>query len=265
MDDGRARRRRARGAPGGRRCARSSSTSIPEYQNPTGRTLPLERRARARRAVPAPRRADLRGRRLPRAGLRRHVAAVAVVARRRTSCCRPGRSRRGSSPACGSAGPPARRRSSPQLAAAKQNTDQCAGGARAAAGRGVRPRRRLRAPPPARRARCTRRTGRRCRRRCARTCPTAVAWTEPAGGFLTWLELPERARRARPAPAAASRPAWPTSRARRSTSATAAPTTLRLSFSAPDRGRARDAVERLACVVGAALEQAEAGSPARPV
>ena len=102
--------------------------TIPEYQNPTGRTLPLERR---RELVELCRRhgvlifEDVAYRELAFDG---DVAAVAVVARARRRRCRRGRSRRASSRACGSAGRPGPPDVVAAARAAKQNTDQCAGG-----------------------------------------------------------------------------------------------------------------------------------------
>ena len=144
----------------------------------------------ARRAVPPPRRADLRGRRLPRAGLRRRARCRRCGRSRPTSSSRPARSRRSSSRACGSAGPPARPTVVAQLAAAKQNTDQCAGalGQRLVEeyGRAGHFEREL-----PRRPRALRVALARARRRAARaTCPRACTWTEPTGGFLTWLDAP---------------------------------------------------------------------------
>ena len=190
MDDGRAAsstRSRSASTAG---CARSSLYVIPEYQNPTGRTLPLERRERAGRAVPPPRRADPRGRRLPRDRLRR-----------RRRCRRCGRSGPTSSLQAGTfskifcpgvrlgwaVGP---REVVAQLAAAKQTTDQCAGAlgqrmveeyGRAGA---------LRAPAPARPRAVRVALARRCRRRWSAHMPEGVAWSEPTGGFFTWLTLP---------------------------------------------------------------------------
>ena len=134
--------------------------TIPEYQNPSGRTLPLERR---RALVDLCRRhgvlifEDVAYRELSFDG---DIAADAVVAGARRRACRRGRSRRPSSPACGSAGRPARRDVVAELAAAKQNTDQCAGGLGQRLveeyGRAGRSSATCR-----RRASCTRRTGRR--------------------------------------------------------------------------------------------------------
>ena len=145
----------------------------------------------ARRALPPPRRADPRGRRLPRAGLGRRAAADAVVARARRRSCRRARSPRSSSRACGSAGRAGPEEVVAQLAAAKANTDQCAGalGQRMVEeyGRGGHFERQL--PARARALRAP--TGARSTARCATHMPEGVAWTEPAGGFLTWVRLPD--------------------------------------------------------------------------
>ena len=197
--------------------------TIPEYQNPTGRTLPLDRR---RELVELCRRhgvlifEDVAYRELV---VRRHVAAVAVVARRPTSCSRRGRSPRASSPACGSAGPPARADVVAELAAAKQNTDQCAGGLGQRLveeyGRAGGFERHL----PAARALYA-----------SHWAALSAALTRhmPDGRRLDRADrrLPHLAHAAgrsstrSPCARPPSRPAWPTSRARRSTSATAAAT-----------------------------------------
>ena len=156
---------------------------IPEYQNPTGRTLPLDRRAGARRAVPPAPRADPGGHRLPRAGLRRHVAADAVVARTRRRG--PGRdvlegllprraARLGGRPGRGGRA----------LAAAKQTTDQCAGGLGQRMleeyGRAGHFERQL----PAARALYASHW-RAVERALREHLPPGCTWTEPTGGFLT--------------------------------------------------------------------------------
>ena len=79
--------------------------------------------------------------------------------------------------------------------------------------------------------------------------PDGCAWSEPAGGFFTWLTLPDgldaaelragggrRRRHLRPGP-------------RRSTRATAGANELRLSFSHLGAGEYDEAVRRLASVV----------------
>ena len=143
-----------------------------------------------------------------------------------------------------------------QLAAAKQNTDQCAGGLGQRMveeyGRAGGFERHL----PAARALYASHWAA-LSAALARHMPDGVAWTEPTGGFLTWLTLPEELDTLALRPAA-SRPAWPTSRARRSTSATAAATTLRLSFSHLSEPELEAAAERLAGV------SATRSTPAEP-
>ena len=83
--------------------------------------------------------------------------------------------------------------------------------------------------------------------------PEGVAWTEPTGGFLTWLTLPERldTLALRPAALAAGVayvPGPPFHVGDRR------PHTLRLSFSHLTGAELETAVERLAGVVRAALE-----------
>ena len=121
-----------------RACARSSSTRIPDHQNPAGVSLSAERRARARRARAPVRLPDRRGRRLPRARLRRRGAAEPLEPR--AGRRRPGwaRRRRRSSPGSGSAG-----RSGPaevvaQLVGREAEHRPVRGRARPAAVRGVR-------------------------------------------------------------------------------------------------------------------------------
>ena len=147
--------------------------TIPEYQNPTGRTLPLDAPPRARRALPPPRRAALRGRRLPRA--RRGAATrrrrcgrsapdVVVQAGTFSKSFFPG-VRLGW--AVGPADVVA------ELVAAKGNTDQCAGGLGQRLLEEYGRAGRLRAPP-AGRARALRLALGGARRRArARTCPRA--------------------------------------------------------------------------------------------
>jgi 2-aminoadipate transaminase len=100
---------------------------IPEYQNPTGRTLPLAAAGATRRAVPPPRRADLED-------VAYREIAFDDGRRRRCGRSRPmlssrrARSRRSSRPASASAGRSARRDVLAQMAVAKQTTDQCSNG-----------------------------------------------------------------------------------------------------------------------------------------
>ena len=101
---------------------------IPEYQNPTGRTLPLERR---RALVELCRRhgvlifEDVAYRELPFDGT--SLPSLWSLGARRRAAGR-ARSPRASSPACGSAGRAGPAEVIAELSAAKQNTDQCAGG-----------------------------------------------------------------------------------------------------------------------------------------
>ena len=172
--------------------------TIPEYQNPTGRTLTLARR---RALVELCRRhrvlifEDVAYRELPFA---RHAAAVAVVARA------------GHRPAGGdllqelfpgvrlgwATGPAD---VIAELAAAKQTTDQCAGGLGQRLleeyGRAGGFERHL----PAARALYASRWAA-LSAALAHHMPDAVEWTEPTGGFLTWLTLPEGLDTARDAP-----------------------------------------------------------------
>ena len=177
--------RSRRGSPAA--TARSSSTSIPEYQNPSGRTLALERREALIELC------------------RRHgVLILEDVAYREISfdgaalpslwslapeaCCRPARSRRSSPPASGSAGRSGPRDVIAQMAAAKQTTDQCASGSASGWSR-VRPRRRLRAPDPAQ-PRAVRLALAGGRAGAPADLPDGCTWSEPTGGFFTWLTLP---------------------------------------------------------------------------
>jgi 2-aminoadipate transaminase len=93
--------------------------------------------------------------------------------------------------------------------------------------------------------------------------PEGVAWTEPAGGFLTWLTLPEDVDTLAMRPDALAAgvayvpgPPFHVGDTGRNT--------LRLSFSHLTEAELATAVARLAGVVGDALERASAGSrPAR--
>ena len=138
--------------------------TIPEYQNPTGRTLPLDRRRELvelcrRHGVlifedVAYRELAFDGASLP--SLWSLAPDVVLQAGTFSKSFFPG-VRLG-----WAAGPPD---VVAELVGRQADTDQCAGGLGQRLRRGVRPRRRLRAPPARRPARCTRRTGRRCRRR----------------------------------------------------------------------------------------------------
>ena len=144
----RARRRGARGAARGGR-APEAPVRDPGVPEPVGVDAGARAARAADRAVPPPRRADRRGRRLPRDGVRHgHRAAVAVVARARHRA--PGRHvledllpRR----AARVGGRAARGRRADRGREAADRPVR--GRARAADGRGVRPRRPLRPPAPA--------------------------------------------------------------------------------------------------------------------
>ena len=163
--------------------------TIPDHQNPAGVTLSRRAPRCARRARAPLRLPDRRGRRLPRARLRRHGARRASGASRPTSSCRPARRRRRSSPACGSAGRPGPPRSSRSSSSAKQNTDQCAG----ALGQRLFEEYARRGWIDEQLERSRALYARKCERLLAaleRTMPREVEWTRPSGGFFSWLTLP---------------------------------------------------------------------------
>jgi 2-aminoadipate transaminase len=143
-----------------------------------------------------------------------------------------------------------------ELAAAKQNTDQCAGGLGQRLveeyGRAGGFERHL----PAARALYASHWAA-LSAALTRHMPEGVAWTEPTGGFLTWLTLPAGldAVVLRPAALAAGvayvpGPPFHVGDAGRNT--------LRLSFSHLDERELGTAVERLAGVVRRALERPSA-------
>ena len=163
--------------------------TIPEYQNPTGRTLPLERR---RRLVEACRRhnvlifEDVAYRELPFDGtsmpsLWSLGPDVVLQAGTFSKSFFPG-VRLG-----WAAGPSV---VVAELAAAKQNTDQCAGGLGQRLveeyGRAGGFERHL---PHARALYASHWTA--LSAALSEHMPDGVAWTEPTGGFMTWLTLPE--------------------------------------------------------------------------
>jgi 2-aminoadipate transaminase len=164
--------------------------TIPEYQNPTGRTLPLERRrelvalCRRHRVLifedVAYRELSFDGTSLP--SLWSLAPDVVVQAGTFSKSFFPG-VRLG-----WAAGPP---EVIGELAAAKQNTDQCAGGLGQRLveeyGRAGGFERHL----PAARALYASHWAA-LSAALTRCMPDEVGWTEPAGGFLTWLTLPDR-------------------------------------------------------------------------
>ena len=195
---------------------------IPEFQNPTGRTLHARAPPGAGRAVPPPRRADPRGRRLPRDVLRRRRRCRRCGRSRPTSSCRPARSRRSSSPACGSAGRSGRREVIAQLAAAKQTTRPVrerarpADASRSTAAPGTSS---ARSRPP---ARSTRRTGGRSSGALREHMPDGVALERADRRLLHLADAAGRAGRERAAPRRARGRRRLRARAARSTPATTA-------------------------------------------
>ena len=168
----RARRRRVRRAARGRDAAEAAvrDPGVPEPDRPHAAARAP---AGAGRAVPPPRRADPRGRRLPRDRVRRRAAAVAVVAG--TGRRRPGRhvledlrarraARLGDRPARRAGADGGRQADHRPVLERLRPADR----------RGVRPQRRVRAPAARAAASCTRATGGRSRRRSAGTRPTAA-------------------------------------------------------------------------------------------
>jgi 2-aminoadipate transaminase len=220
--------------------------TIPEFQNPTGRTLPLDRR---RELVELCRRhgvlifEDVAYRELPFDGtslpsLWSLAPDVVLQAGTFSKSFFPG-VRLG-----WAAGPP---EVVAELAAAKQNTDQCAGGLGQRLveeyGRGGGFERHL---PAARRLYASHWAA--LSAALSRHMPAGVEWTEPAGGFLTWLTLPEQldALALRPAALAAGVayvPGPPFHVGENGHN------TLRLSFSHLTEHELERAVERLAGVV----------------
>ena len=141
-----------------------------------------------------------------------------------------------------------------ELIAAKGNTDQCAGGLGQRLLEEYGRAGRLRAPPAGRARALRLALGGARRPRSRRSMPGGVRWTEPAGGFLTWLTLPTGSTPPRCA-RTRSRPASPTSRAPRSSSTSGGARTLRLSFSHLAGPELAIAAERLGGVVRAALDR----------
>jgi 2-aminoadipate transaminase len=229
--------------------------TIPEYQNPTGRTLPLDRRRALvelcrRHGVlifedVAYRELAFDGASLP--SLWSLGPDVVLQAGTFSKSFFPG-VRLG-----WAAGPP---EVVAELAAAKLNTDQCAGGLGQRMveeyGRAGGFERHL----PAARALYASRWAA-LSAALTRHMPEDVGWTEPTGGFLTWLTLPEGldVLDMRPAALDAGVAYVPGSPFHVGGGGR---NTLRLSFSHLTEAKLETAVERLATVVRAALERAAA-------
>jgi 2-aminoadipate transaminase len=231
--------------------------TIPDYQNPTGRTLPLGRR---RELVELCRRhgvlilEDVAYRELSFDGasvptLWSLGPDVVLQAGTFSKSFFPG-VRLG-----WAAGP---RDVVAELTAAKQNTDQCAGGLGQRLveeyGRAGGFERRL----PAARALYASHWAA-LSAALTRHMPEGVHWSEPTGGFLTWLTLPEELDTIAMRPAAIAAgvayvpgPPFHVGDAGRNT--------LRLSFSHLTEAELETAAERLGAVVGRALEHANGGS-----
>jgi 2-aminoadipate transaminase len=224
--------------------------TIPEYQNPTGRTLPLDRRRELvelcrRRGVLifediAYRELSFDGASLP--TLWSLAPDVVLQAGTFSKCFFPG-------VRLGWAAGPADVIA--ELAAAKQNSDQCAGGLGQRMveeyGRAGGFERHL----PAARALYASHWAA-LSAALQRHMPATVQWTEPTGGFLTWLTLPEEidTLALRPDAIAAGvayvpGPPFHVGDGGRNT--------LRLSFSHLDEAELATAAERLAAVVRGAL------------
>ena len=235
--------------------------TIPEYQNPTGRTLPLDRR---RELVDLCRRhgvlvfEDVAYRELPFDGaslpsLWSLAPDIALQAGTFSKSLFPG-------VRLGWATGPSEVVA--ELSAAKQNTDQCAGGLGQRLleeyGRAGGFERHL----PAARALYASRWAA-LSAALKHRMPEGVDWTEPTGGFLTWLTLPDGldTRAMRPAATAAGVAYVPGPPFHVGDSGH---NTLRLSFSRLTETELETAVDRLAGVVRGALEQ-RASSRAHPV
>jgi 2-aminoadipate transaminase len=235
--------------------------TIPEYQNPTGRTLPLERRGELVELC------------------RRHeVLILEDVAYRELSFDGTGL------PTLWSLAPDVVLQTGTfsksffpgvrlgwavgpaevvgQLAAAKQNTDQCAGGLGQRMveeyGRAGGFERHL---PAARELYASHWMA--LSAALTRHMPDGARWTEPSGGFLTWLTLSEVLDTLALRPAALEGgvgyvPGPPFHVGDDGRNA------LRLSFSHLDESELETAVERLAAVVGGALEEASTSLRAAP-
>jgi 2-aminoadipate transaminase len=235
--------------------------TIPEYQNPTGRTLPLDRRLALvdvcrRHGVlifedVAYRELSFDGTSLP--SLWSLAPDIVLQAGTFSKSFFPG-VRLG-----WAAGPAA---VVAELAAAKQNTDQCAGGLGQRLveeyGRAGGFERHLPAARALYASHWAALSG-----ALRRHMPDGVEWTEPRGGFLTWLTLPDgldtlALRPAAIAPGVAYVPGPPFH------VGDGGRNTLRLSFSHLDEGELATAVERLATMISAASSSPPAApAPAR--
>jgi 2-aminoadipate transaminase len=221
--------------------------TIPEYQNPTGRTLPLERRRRLVELCRehrlliledvAYRELSFHGTSLP--TLWSLAPEIVLQAGTFSKSFFPG-VRLG-----WAVGPSA---VVAELAAAKQNTDQCAGGLGQRMveeyGRGGGFERHL----PAARALYASHWAA-LSAALERQMPEGVAWTEPTGGFMTWLTLPEDldTMAMRPAALAAGVAYVP---GPPFFAGDAGHNTMRLSFSHLTESELEAAVERLAGALG---------------
>jgi 2-aminoadipate transaminase len=228
--------------------------TIPEYQNPTGRTLPLDRR-----------------RELVEVCRHHHLLILEDVAYRELTfdgttlpslwslapdlVLQTGTFSKSFFPGVRlgwAVGPPD---VVAELAAAKQNTDQCAGGLGQRLveeyGRAGGFERHLPAARELYASHWAALSG-----ALTRHMPEGVGWTEPKGGFLTWLTLPDELDTLALRPAAISAgvayvpgpPFFVGDQGRN---------TLRLSFSHLTEAELETAVERLAVVIRAALDQVE--------
>ena len=176
----RARRRRVRGAPE-RRAAPEGAVRDPRVPEPVGPHAAARPPPRAGRPVPPPRRADPRGRRLPRDPFEGEPLP-SLWSLGPDTVLQAGTFSKVLSPGVrlGWAAGPARR---DRTARERQADDRpVRGRARPADRRGVRPRRAVRARRPASRERCTRRTGGRSTAALREHMPDGLAWSaRPAG------------------------------------------------------------------------------------
>jgi 2-aminoadipate transaminase len=235
--------------------------TIPEYQNPTGRTLPLERRVEL---VELCRRQgvlifeDVAYRELPFDG----TSLPSLWSLAPDQVLQAGTFSKSLFPGVRlgwAVGPPD---VVAELSAAKQTTDQCAGGLGQRLleeyGRAGGFERHL----PAARALYASRWAA-LSAALTHHMPEEVDWTEPAGGFLTWLTLPQELDTLAMRPAATAAgvayvpgPPFHVGDGGRNT--------LRLSFSHLTETELETAVERLAGVVRGALERPSASYRAQP-